>query len=150
LPRVFYGGPNCKNHQGVSHFVTQTWQADVAKCDWVTHVAPWASLPSAAAKRTRKGSLTSLLSSRRREASSTNAIQNTKTQRMRKFQFELPFLVALSIFCFFISFTPSVALYGPSSPVVQLNPSNFKSKVNEIENFPICFLPKVFIALRRF
>ncbi|KAK8588557.1 hypothetical protein V6N13_087466 [Hibiscus sabdariffa] len=41
-----------------------------------------------------------------------------------------PLLTALSlIFTFFTFFTISNALYGPSSPVVQLTPSNFKSKV---------------------
>ncbi|XP_054819499.1 protein disulfide isomerase-like 2-3 [Prosopis cineraria] len=51
---------------------------------------------------------------------------------MRKLQFESPFFPALSIFLLFflhINSTPSYALYGSSSPVVQLNPSNFKSKV---------------------
>ncbi|KAE8721748.1 Protein disulfide-isomerase like 2-2 [Hibiscus syriacus] len=38
-----------------------------------------------------------------------------------------PLLIALSLF--FTFFTISNALYGPSSPVVQLTPSNFKSKV---------------------
>ncbi|XP_057441708.1 protein disulfide isomerase-like 2-3 [Lotus japonicus] len=41
-------------------------------------------------------------------------------------QFFVPFLLLLSII---FNLAPSHALYGASSPVVQLNPSNFKSKV---------------------
>ncbi|KAJ7964766.1 protein disulfide-isomerase like 2-2-like [Quillaja saponaria] len=40
-----------------------------------------------------------------------------------------PFFIALSILLIVYNFGFSDALYGPSSPVVQLTPSNFKSKV---------------------
>ncbi|KAJ7960317.1 protein disulfide-isomerase like 2-2-like [Quillaja saponaria] len=46
---------------------------------------------------------------------------------MRKFQPGSPFFIALLFIVF--NFGLSDALYGPSSPVVQLTPSNFKSKV---------------------
>ncbi|XP_061342433.1 protein disulfide isomerase-like 2-3 [Gastrolobium bilobum] len=48
---------------------------------------------------------------------------------MRRFQFGSPFGVSISILLFVFNFGSSDALYGSSSPVVQLNPSNFKSKV---------------------
>lgn len=54
------------------------------------------------------------------------------------------FFVALSIFLFIFNLAPSsYALYGSSSPVVQLNPSNFKSKVNQILNFSFFFIAPV-------
>ncbi|KAI4305726.1 hypothetical protein L6164_029074 [Bauhinia variegata] len=48
---------------------------------------------------------------------------------MRNSHIGSPFLVSLSILLFIFGFRTSDALYGSSSPVVQLNPSNFKSKV---------------------
>ncbi|KAG4953213.1 hypothetical protein JHK82_038838 [Glycine max] len=48
---------------------------------------------------------------------------------MPKSQFRTPFLVSLPLLLFIFNLTPSHALYGASSPVLQLTPSNFKSKV---------------------
>ncbi|KAH1263423.1 Protein disulfide isomerase-like 2-3 [Glycine max] len=48
---------------------------------------------------------------------------------MPKSQFRTPFLVSFSLLLFIFNLTPSYALYGASTPVLQLTPSNFKSKV---------------------
>ncbi|KAL2973496.1 hypothetical protein AAZX31_14G048700 [Glycine max] len=48
---------------------------------------------------------------------------------MPKSQFRTPFLVSFPLLLFIFNLTPLHALYGASSPVLQLTPSNFKSKV---------------------
>lgn len=64
-------------------------------------------------------------------------IQSAKCERkkMPKSQFRTPFLVSFSLLLFIFNLTPSHALYGASSPVLQLTPSNFKSKVNQVYFF---------------
>lgn len=90
---------------------------------WLVHVAPFSSwrvfyLP---------------LFFRHERKVSALPLREEREKRRKMHRLPSPFLIVLSVLIFASSLCN--ALYGPSSPVVQLSPSNFKSKVTWL---PLC------------
>jgi len=64
-------------------------------------------------------------------SSEPNSQRHRERERMRNHRALLTTALPVFLLCFFFGFKfdRCDALYGASSPVLQLNPSNFKSKV---------------------
>lgn len=61
------------------------------------------------------------------------------TDRRRKMA--KPLFISLTIFLFIFNLVPSYALYGSSSPVLQLTPANFNKKVRIVKFYIFTWKP---------